>query len=110
MYKQLFVGGNMNGYSNINTLVGNDAGRGAGSAAGSAVNNPVNTAANAANIFNHRNTLHCEHYATMDLCNQAQMFEDTANILSRMDKLRAFATEQRAKRVTAQRQQTSFCF
>jgi hypothetical protein len=46
----------------------------------------------------------------MDLCSQGQMSEDADNILSRMDKLRAFAREQQAKRVKSQRQQTSFCF
>jgi hypothetical protein len=65
---------------------------------------------NRANSVNHYNTSHGEHYATMDLCTQAQMSEDADNILSRMDKLRAFAREQQAKRVKSQRQQTSFCF
>jgi hypothetical protein len=63
-----------------------------------------------ANTVNHNHTLHDEHYTRMDLCSQAQMLEDENNILSRMDKLRAFAREQQAKRVKSQRQQTSFCF
>ncbi len=63
-----------------------------------------------ANSVNHNNTLHGEHYTTMDLYSQAQMSENADNILSRMDKLRAFAREQQAKRVKSQRQQTSFCF
>ena len=46
----------------------------------------------------------------MDLCSQAHMSEDADNILSRMDKLRAFAKEQQIKRVKSQRQQISFCF
>ena len=67
-------------------------------------------ASSSVNRVNHSNTQHCEHYVTMDLCSQAQMSEDADNILSRMDKLRAFAREQQAKRVKSQRQQTSFCF
>lgn len=55
-------------------------------------------------------SLYAEHYASMDLCSQAQLTEDADNILSRMDKLRAFANEQQAKRVKSQRRQTSFCF
>lgn len=62
------------------------------------------------NHVNHHTMLHGEHYATMDLCSQAQMSDDDNNILNRMDKLRAFAREQQAKRVKTQRQQTSFCF
>jgi len=62
------------------------------------------------NSINHNNTQHAEHYSTMDLCSQAQMSEDADNILSRMNKLRAFAKEQQAKRVTSQRRQSSFCF
>jgi hypothetical protein len=46
----------------------------------------------------------------MDLCSQAQMCEESDNILNRMDKLRSFAREQQAKRMKSQRQQTSFCF
>ena len=71
------------------------------------INRGVNIAANG---VNHNNTLHTEHYTTMDLCSQAQMSEDADNILSRMDKLRVYAKEQQAKRVKSQRQQTSFCF
>ena len=71
------------------------------------INSGVNIAANG---VNHNNTLHTEHYTTMDLCSQAQMSEDADNILSRMDKLRVYAKEQQAKRVKSQRQQTSFCF
>jgi hypothetical protein len=63
-----------------------------------------------ANSINHNNTLQAEHYTTMDLCSQAQMSEETDNILSRMDKLRAFAKEQQTKRVKSQRRQSSFCF
>ena len=55
-------------------------------------------------------TTTAEHYANMDLCSQAQMSEGADNILSRMDKLRVFAKEQQAKRVTSQRRQSSFCF
>ena len=65
---------------------------------------------NGATRVNHNNSLHGESYTTMDLCSQAQMSEDADNILNRMDKLRAFAREQQAKRVKSQRQQTSFCF
>lgn len=62
------------------------------------------------NIVDHNTAMHGEHYATMDLCSQAKMSDDDNNILNRMDKLRAFAREQQAKRVKTQRQQTSFCF
>jgi len=93
MYKRLFVGGNMNSYLNLNLNFD--------------INRGVNIAANG---VNHNNTLHTEHYTTMDLCSQAQMSEDADNILSRMDKLRVYAKEQQAKRVKSQRQQTSFCF
>ncbi|MFQ3190111.1 MAG: hypothetical protein ACI936_001241 [Paraglaciecola sp.] len=62
------------------------------------------------NSVNHNNTSYAEHYTTMDLCSQAQMSENADNILSRMNKLRAFASEQQAKRAKSQRQQTSFCF
>lgn len=64
----------------------------------------------AVNNINRNNTLHAEHYTSMDLCSQAQMSEEADNILSRMDKLRAFAKEQQAKRVNSQRRQRSFCF
>jgi hypothetical protein len=99
MNRQLFVGGNMNSYININNF-GNS---GSSSSANSCANGRINS-------INHNNTLHSEHYSTMDLCSQGQMSEDADNILSRMDKLRAFAREQQAKRVKSQRQQTSFCF
>ena len=74
-------------------------------------NSDLNSGENvSANTVNHSNSLHVEHYTTMDLCSQAQMSEDADNILSRMNKLRAFAREQQAKRVKSQRQQISFCF
>jgi hypothetical protein len=65
---------------------------------------------NGANSANLNNNLHGEHYTTMDLCSQAQMSDEADNILNRMHKLRVFASEQQAKRVKSQRQQTSFCF
>lgn len=70
------------------------------------LSNKTNNAVN--RLYN--NTLRAEHYTTMDLCSQAHMSEDADNILSRMDKLRAFAKEQQIKRVKSQRQQISFCF
>jgi hypothetical protein len=102
MYNQLFVGGNMSSYSNINLGVNVGAYNGA--------YNGVNGAAkrSVTNVYN--NSLHAEHYTTMDLCSQAQMSDSADNILNRMDKLRAFAREQQAKRVQSQRQQISFCF
>jgi hypothetical protein len=93
MYEQLFFRGNMNSYLNINTN------RAISSATSSAINN-----------VNHNNTHHGEYYATMDLCSQDQMLEDSDNILMRMNKLRADAKQQQTKRVKPQRQQTSFCF
>jgi len=72
------------------------------------MNNHLNTICEA-HKDNH-SSLCAEHYASMDLCSQAQMSEDADNILSRMDKLRVFANEQQAKRVKSQRQQRSFCF
>ena len=84
----------MNSYSNIDC-----GGRGA-----------VNRSFNNVNRISRSSTLNAEHYNSMDLCSQAQMSEGTDNILSRMDSLRAFAREQQAKRVEAQRLQTSFCF
>ncbi|GAC18419.1 hypothetical protein [Paraglaciecola arctica] len=72
------------------------------------MNNHLNTICGAHKV-NH-SSLCAEHYASMDLCSQAQMSEDADNILSRMDKLRAFAKEQQAKRVKSQKQQRSFCF
>jgi hypothetical protein len=59
---------------------------------------------------NQNHTLHDKYYSSMDLCSQAQMCEESDNILNRMDKLRSFAREQQAKRMKSQRQQTSFCF
>jgi hypothetical protein len=73
------------------------------------MNNYSNTNC-AVNNINHNNTLHAEHYTSMDLCSQAQMSDEADNILSRMNKLRAFAREQQAKRAESQRQQSSFCF
>lgn len=63
-----------------------------------------------ANSVNHNHPLCPKHYASMDLCSQAQISENADNILNRMNKLRAFAREQQAKRLKSQRQQTSFCF
>jgi hypothetical protein len=95
MYNQLFFGGNMSNYSNINF----------------GVYNVVNGAAKrSVNSVYNNNSLHAEHYTTMDLCSQAQISDSADNILNRMDKLRAFAREQQAKRVKSQRQQISFCF
>jgi hypothetical protein len=101
MYKQLFIGGNMNSYSNLNSDIYNGVDIYYG------VNNGVSSPANS---LNHNNTQYGGYYSTMDLCSQAQMAENSDNILSRMDKLRAFAREQQAKRMKPQRQQTSFCF
>ena len=72
------------------------------------MNNQSNTICGAHKV-NH-SSLCAEHYASMDLCSQAQMSEDADNILNRMDKLRAFAKEQQAKRVASQRRQGSFSF
>jgi hypothetical protein len=95
MYKQLLVRGNM-----INYLYTD-----------SCANSGSNyCASKPAKSVNPTNPLHYEHYINMDLCSQAQMSEDADNILNRMDKLRAFAREQQAKRGISQRQQTSFCF
>ncbi|MFT5923304.1 MAG: hypothetical protein ACI9LE_000283 [Paraglaciecola sp.] len=79
------------------------------------INIGVNGGANggakrSANTVYHNNTLHAEHYTTMDLCSQAQMSDSADNILNRMDKLRAIAREQQAKRLKSQRRQISFCF
>jgi hypothetical protein len=73
-------------------------------------NKGVNKKANSVTNSISYNSQYIEHYTTMDLCSQAKMLEDADNILSRMDKLRAFAREQQSKRATSQRQQTSFCF
>ncbi|MFT6992153.1 MAG: hypothetical protein ACJASL_004151 [Paraglaciecola sp.] len=85
----------MNNYSNLNSYIN------------CGVNSDVMNGANSANL---NNNLHVEHYTTMDLCSQAQMSDEADNILNRMHKLRVFASEQQAKRVKSQRQQTSFCF
>lgn len=71
------------------------------------MSNHLNTICGAQKV-NH-SSLCAEHYASMDLCSQAQLSDDD-NILSRMDKLRAFAKEQQAKRANVQRRQSSFCF
>jgi len=91
MYKQLFVGGNMISYSNTTLCIKSGA------------NSVVNS-------VNHNHPLCPKHFASMDLCSQAQISENADNILNRMNKLRAFAREQQAKRLKSQRQQTSFCF
>ena len=77
------------------------------SRANSVVNGVVNGVVNS---VNHNHPVDPEHYASMDLCSQAQISENADNILNRMNKLRAFAREQQAKRLKSQRQQTSFCF
>jgi hypothetical protein len=92
----------MNSYSNLNSDMN--------SSVYSRENRRVNTKANSVTNSISYNSQHIEHYTTMDLCSQAKMLEDADNILSRMDKLRAFAREQQSKRATSQRQQTSFCF
>ena len=73
------------------------------SRANSVVNGVVNS-------VNHNHPVDPEYYVSMDLCSQAQISENADNILNRMNKLRAFAREQQAKRLKSQRQQTSFCF
>jgi hypothetical protein len=98
-----FFRGNMNNYLNLNIDIN------------SATNRAINRTINSATIsgvynVNHNNTHHGEYYATMDLCSQAQMLEDSDNILMRMNKLRVYARQQQTKRVKPQRQQTSFCF
>jgi hypothetical protein len=85
----------MHNYSNLNSYLN------------SSVNSDVINTANSVNL---KNNLQGEHYTTMDLCSQAQMSDEADNILNRMHKLRVFASEQQAKRVKSQRQQTSFCF
>ena len=72
------------------------------------MNNHLNSIYSAVKVDH--SSLCAEHYASMDLCTQAQMYDESDNILSRMDKLRAFAKEQQAKRIKSQRQQSSFCF
>lgn len=73
------------------------------------MNNHLNSVSGA-NSVQRSCSQHVEYYANMDLCSQAQMSEEADNILSRMDKLRAFANEQQAKRVKSQRRQSSFGF
>ena len=103
MNRQLFIGGNMNSFSNLIS--------GASVSANNTANNRLNNKTNnAGNRIYDDSTLHVEHYFTADLCSQAQMFEDADNILSRMDKLRALAREQQIKRMKSQRQQISFIF
>jgi len=85
----------MNSYSNTTLCIKSGAKSGANSVA---------------NSVNHNHPLCPKHYASMDLCSQAQISENADNILNRMNKLRAFAREQQAKRLKSQRQQTSFCF
>jgi hypothetical protein len=98
----------MNSFSNTaNTANTANTNSGAKSSARSGVKSNTK---NNANSVNHNNTFYAAHYTTMDLCSQAQMSENADNILSRMDKLRAFASEQQAKRAKPQRQQTCFCF
>ena len=93
----------MNNYSNTTLCTK--------SRAKSVVNGVVNGVANSVvNSVNHNHPLCPKHYASMDLCSQAQISENADNILNRMNKLRAFAREQQAKRLKSQRQQTSFCF
>lgn len=95
----------MNSYSNL--ISGSDrADNNEFNSTNTQLSNKTNNAVN--RLYN--NTLRAEHYTTMDLCSQAHMSEDADNILSRMDKLRAFAKEQQIKRVKSQRQQISFCF
>jgi K+-transporting ATPase c subunit len=117
MHEQLFIGGSMISYSNLisrsdradnnefnnkNTSKHNKEFNSTNTQLSNRTNNAVNR------LYN--DTLLAEHYITMDLCSQAHMSEDADNILSRMDKLRAFAKEQQIKRVKSQRQQISFCF
>ncbi|MEP1445521.1 MAG: hypothetical protein ABJK37_05295 [Paraglaciecola sp.] len=59
--------------------------------------------------LNH-SSLCAEHYANMDLCSQAQISEDADNILTRMDKLRAYAKQQQATKTSSQLKQISFVF
>lgn len=72
------------------------------------MNNHFNTICGAHKI--NQSSLCAEHYASMDLCSQAQLSDEADNILSRMDKLRAFAKEQQTKRTESQRRQSSFSF
>jgi hypothetical protein len=95
----VFVGGNMSSYSNINFGVNVGVYRD--------VNCVIKRSVTS--VYNN-NSPHAEYYTKMDLCSQAQMSDSEDNILNRMDKLRAIAREQQAKRVKYQRQQISFCF
>jgi hypothetical protein len=105
MYEQLFIGGSMISYSNLISR-SDRADNNEFNSTNTQLSNRTNNAVN--RLYN--DTLLAEHYITMDLCSQAHMSEDADNILSRMDKLRAFAKEQQIKRVKSQRQQISFCF
>ena len=101
----------MNSHTHLNSDVYSGVYRGVNRGVNKGVNKGVNrNVIRRANSVDHNNTHHGEHYTTMDLCSQAHMLEDADNILSRMDKLRAYAREQQSKRVKSQRQQTSFCF
>ena len=97
----------MNSYSNLIS--------GGSDSANNRVNNKTsnktsNKTNNVGNRIYFNQTLHTEHYCTMDLCSQAKMSEDADNILSRMDRLRVLAREQQIKRMKSQRQQISFIF
>jgi hypothetical protein len=105
MHEQLFIGGSMISYSNLISR-SDRADNNEFNSTNTQLSNRTNNAVN--RLYN--DTLLAEHYITMDLCSQAHMSEDADNILSRMDKLRAFAKEQQIKRVKSQRQQISFCF
>ncbi|MFT4746752.1 MAG: hypothetical protein ACI8XG_000825 [Congregibacter sp.] len=105
MHVQFFIGGSMISYSNLISR-SDRADNNEFNSTNTQLSNRTNNAVN--RLYN--DTLLAEHYITMDLCSQAHMSEDADNILSRMDKLRAFAKEQQIKRVKSQRQQISFCF
>jgi hypothetical protein len=93
----------MNRYLNLNRCATFDAKK-------YAKNYVESDAKSDANSVNYNHSRQAEHYATIDMCRQAHMSENADNILNRMDKLRAFAREQQAKRLKSQRQQISFCF
>jgi hypothetical protein len=99
----LFAEGNMIDYSDISNGESDSAGN-------RKINSTDSRLNKSASRIYHHNTLHAEHYTTMDLCSQAQMFESTDDILIRMNKLRIFAKEQQIRNAKPQRQQTSFCF
>lgn len=83
MHKQLFIGGIMQRQINPNT--------------------PAN-----------RYFLDSQRYLNSDLCTQAQLSVELEtgqnSLLSRMEKLRAFARVQRDEKLKAEGKQTSFCF